>query len=93
MGAYDHDNANGPETLVPDEWLAGAYANRTAVYLKPEEMTIDFARIAPDSNEGIVVARIAMSPLTANALAVQLGEKLQAWAERLFSEPGEDESG
>jgi hypothetical protein len=56
-------------------------------------VTIDFARIAPDSNDGVVVARIAMSPLTANALAVQLGDKLRGWAERLFSEPGEDENG
>jgi hypothetical protein len=94
MSGYDHDEeANGPEIEVPPEWLAGAYANRTSVYLKPDELTIDFARIAPDSNEGIVVARIAMSPWAANALAVQLREELQVWAEGLSSEPGEDGNG
>jgi hypothetical protein len=94
VSGHDHDDdANGPEIVVPREWLAGTYANTTSVYLTPDELTIDFARIAPDSNEGIVVARIAMSSWTANALAVQLRGELQAWAERLSSEPGEDGNG
>jgi hypothetical protein len=62
VSGYNHDDdANGPEIVVPPEWLAGTYANRTSVYLTPDELTIDFARIAPDSDRGIAVARIAMS--------------------------------
>jgi Protein of unknown function (DUF3467) len=94
VSGYGHDaEANGPEIEVPHEWLAGAYANRTSVYLTPDELTIDFARIAPDSNRGIVVARVAMSRWAANALAVRLRSELQAWAEGLSSEPGEDSNG
>jgi hypothetical protein len=94
VSGYDHDDdANGSEIVVPREWRAGAYANRTSVYLKPDELTIDFARIAPDSDRGIVVARIAMSPWVANALAVQLRGELHGWAQRLSSEPGEDGNG
>jgi hypothetical protein len=94
VSGYEHDDeANGPEIEVPHEWLAGVYANTTLVYLTPDELTIDSARIAPDSNEGIVVARIAMSAWRANALAVQLRRELQVWAERLSSEPGEDGNG
>ena len=94
MSGYDHDEeANGPEIEVPYEWSAGAYANTTTVFFTPEDFTIDFARVAPNSNPGVVVARIALSPRAANDLAAQLDEQLQAWAARLLFDPEGDDDG
>jgi hypothetical protein len=49
-----------PELVVPEHLLGGVFANHVVVFVDPEYVTIDFARLDPPmARNGIVVARVS----------------------------------
>jgi hypothetical protein len=63
-----------PEILMPPEMFGGHWANVAKVARTPHELTIDFIRMGPAFEQGIVVARVSFSPLLAAGLLEQLQE-------------------
>ncbi|HEX6699866.1 MAG TPA: hypothetical protein VF101_03970 [Gaiellaceae bacterium] len=52
-----------PEIFVPDHQLPGVWANWARLNYSKHEFTIDFVRIDPFANVGVVVARVSGSEL------------------------------
>jgi hypothetical protein len=77
-----------PDITIPPEWVPGAYANATVVAYNAFEFTIDFVRLDPWNNTGVVVARISCPHEVANQFAITLTQQLQSWANGLLSESG-----
>jgi hypothetical protein len=79
--------------MIEPEQMAGVWANFARVTHSQYEFTLDFARLDFASNQGIVVSRVAVSPL----FIMQLIDALQAnwlrYAERAFPKEvhGEDD--
>jgi Protein of unknown function (DUF3467) len=80
----------GPNIVMPPEEFAGKWANAAAVARTPHEFTLDFLRIGPQGQQGIVVSRVSFSPLLASQLLELLGEQWQAYTEE-SGIPPEDE--
>ncbi len=73
-----------PEILIQPEQMAGVWANVASISQTVHEFTLDFIRIdgsAPPPGRGIVVARIAFSPLMAGQLADLLRDAWQQYAQ------------
>jgi hypothetical protein len=68
-----------PQIIIEPSQMAGVWANVVSISQTEHEFTLDFIRMdatAPPPGRGIVVARVAFSPL----LASQLSELLMgAW--------------
>jgi Protein of unknown function (DUF3467) len=65
------------EIVLEPQHLAGVWANWARVSQTMHEFTLDFVRLDPTINKGIVVARVSVSPL----FVTQLIEALrQEWA-------------
>lgn len=63
---------------LPQEMFGGVWANFAAVSHSEHEFTIDFIRVDPGGTQGIVTARVNVSPL----FITQLQEALKAnWDE------------
>src|SRR5690242_10029779 len=60
----DQPDPEAPFNIIiqPDQ-MAGVWANFAQVSHSPYEFTLDFVRLDFNRHEGIVVARISMSPL------------------------------
>ena len=49
-----------PELVVPEHLLGGVFANHVVVFVDPEYVTIDFARLDPPiGRNGVIVARVS----------------------------------
>jgi hypothetical protein len=49
-----------PEIAIPGHVFGGVFANHVNVFVDPEYVTIDFARLDPrDTGDGLVVARVS----------------------------------
>ncbi len=73
------------EIFLPEDKLAGVWANWAQVSHSPHEFTLDFVRIdatAPPPGRGIVVARVAVSPLFVTQLIDALTDNWQKYAEK-----------
>ena len=64
----------GPNIMMPPEEFAGKWANAAAIARTPHEFTLDFMRIGPQGQQGMVVSRVSFSPLLASQLLDLLGE-------------------
>jgi hypothetical protein len=71
----------GPNIVMPPEEFAGKWANAAAIARTPHEFTLDFLRIGPQGQQGIVVSRVSFSPLLASQLLDLLGEQWRAYTE------------
>ncbi len=71
----------GPNIMMPSEEFAGRWANAAAIARTPHEFTLDFMRIGPQGQQGIVVSRVSFSPLLASQLLDLLGEQWRAYTE------------
>jgi len=72
------------EILIQPEQMAGVWANVASISQTVHEFTLDFIRMdgsAPSPGRGIVVARIAFSPLLAGQLADLLNTAWQQYAQ------------
>jgi hypothetical protein len=71
----------GPNIMMPPEEFAGKWANAAAIARTPHEFTLDFMRIGPQGQQGVVVSRVSFSPLLASQLLDLLGEQWRAYAQ------------
>jgi uncharacterized protein DUF3467 len=80
----------GPNIVMPPDEFAGKWANAAAIARTPHEFTLDFLRIGPQGQQGVVVSRVSFSPLLASQLLDLLGEQWQAYTEESGIPPGGD---
>jgi hypothetical protein len=71
----------GPNIMMPSEEFAGKWANAAAIARTPHEFTLDFMRIGPQGQQGMVVSRVSFSPLLASQLLDLLGEQWREYTE------------
>lgn len=74
-----------PEIIIEPAQMAGVWANFAQVSHSDYEFTLDFMRIdysAPPPGTGIVVARVAISPLLAMELLEALDTNWKIYAAR-----------
>jgi hypothetical protein len=65
------------EIILEPQHLAGVWANYARVSQTIHEFTLDFVRLDPTTQKGIVVARVSVSPLFVTQL---IGALTQEWA-------------
>ena len=65
---------------IPEEILRGVYANQMVVRHSREEFVIDFINVCPP--EGIVNARVIVSPGHLKRMVSALGENLARYEQR-----------
>lgn len=74
----------GPVILIDQSQMAGVWANFARVSHSPYEFTLDFIRLdfsqAPP--QGIVVARVSLSPLMVTQLSEALTDNWNKYAEK-----------
>jgi len=73
-----------PNIMIDPAQMAGVWANFARVSHSPYEFTLDFVRLdfASQPPEGIVVARVSLSPLLVTQLIEALSTNWAAYAER-----------
>jgi Protein of unknown function (DUF3467) len=74
-----------PSIFIEPGQMAGAWANFARVSHSPYEFTLDFVRLdysVIPPQQGIVVARVSLSPLLVTQLIDALNENWQIYAER-----------
>jgi hypothetical protein len=84
-----------PEIMLQTEQMAGVWANFAAVSHSEHEFTIDFVRMdatAPPPGRGIVVARVAMSPLFVTQLIDALQKNWSGYAQKALPKEARGES-
>ncbi len=67
---------------VPENQKGGVWANFARVTHSPYEFTLDFARIDFSAGEGVVVARVNLSPLLVTQLLDALSTNWETYAAR-----------
>jgi hypothetical protein len=77
----EEEPQQGPNIIMPPEEFAGKWANAASIARTPHEFTLDFLRIGPQGQQGIVVSRVSFSPLLASQLVDLLNEQWQAYTE------------
>jgi hypothetical protein len=65
---------------IPDEVLRGAYANQMVVRHSREEFVLDFINVCPP--EGVVNARVVVSPGHLKRMIAALSENLSRYEQR-----------
>ncbi len=75
------ESQQGPNIIMPPEEFAGKWANAASIARTPHEFTLDFLRIGPQGQQGIVVSRVSFSPLLASQLVDLLNEQWQAYTQ------------
>lgn len=83
----------GPNIVMPAEEFAGKWANAASIARTPHEFTLDFMRIGPQGQQGVVVSRVSFSPLLASQLLDLLGEQWREYAAESGIPPEGDEDG
>jgi hypothetical protein len=87
-GVDEHDEQEqqpAPEIYMDPSQLAGVWANWAQVSHSEHEFTLDFVRLdsaAPPPGRGIVVARVAVSPLFVTQLIDALTDNWEKYAEK-----------
>ena len=84
------------QIMLPPQQMAGVWANYVHVRQSPYEFTLDFVRVDFNLKQGIVAARVSMSPLLVTQLMDVLENVWQQYAERAMPQevldaPPEDE--
>jgi hypothetical protein len=91
-----------PQIQIQPEQMAGVWANFAQVSHSPYEFTLDFIRLdySQQPPRGIVVSRVALSPLMVSQLIDALQQNWTIYAQRALpqevygshDEPGTDDS-
>ena len=78
------DQPQEPQIMIDQGQMAGVWANFARVSHSPYEFTLDFVRMdyASAPPQGIVVARVSLSPLMVTQLIEALGRNWDVYAER-----------
>ena len=76
----------GPKIVLEREMMPGVWANFARVSHSRHEFTLDFVRLEPDGKQGIVVARVSVSPLFVTQLIDALDANWQRYADRALPE-------
>ena len=73
-----------PQIMIDPAQMAGVWANFARVSHSPYEFTLDFIRLdyATNPPQGIVVARVSLSPLMVTQLVEALNTNWNIYAER-----------
>jgi hypothetical protein len=73
-----------PQIMIDPAQMAGVWANFARVAHSPYEFTLDFVRLDFSTNppQGIVVARVSLSPLLVTQLIEALSTNWDIYAER-----------
>lgn len=73
-----------PQIVITEAQMAGVWANFARVGHSPYEFTLDFARIdfGETPPQGIVVARVSLSPLLVQQLIDALQDNWRKFAEK-----------
>ncbi|MBA2311362.1 MAG: DUF3467 domain-containing protein [Actinobacteria bacterium] len=86
-----------PHVIIQPEQMAGVWANFAQVSQSPYEFTLDFVRLAFNAQppNGIVVARVSVSPLFITQLIEALTQQWEQYVARAMPEEvhGGKESG
>jgi hypothetical protein len=71
-----------PHIQITPEQMAGVWSNFASVSHSPYEFTLDFVRLdfTQTPPQGIVVARVALSPLLVQQLTTALQDNWAKWA-------------
>lgn len=64
---------------IPDEILKGAYANAMSVIHSKEEFILDFLNLYPHQGNGIVMARVVLSPGHLKRVVAALQDNIQKY--------------
>jgi hypothetical protein len=70
------------QIIIEPQQMAGVWANFAKVSHSPYEFTLDFVRLDFATKQGIVVARVSVSPLFITQLIDALNENWQEYAEK-----------
>ncbi len=85
----------GPNIFIDPSQMAGVWANFARVSHSPYEFTLDFVRLdftqAPP--QGVVVARVSLSPLMVTQLIDALSENWDTYASKAMPRELHDGSG
>jgi hypothetical protein len=73
-----------PNIVIPPEEFGGRWANAAQLQRTPHEFTLDFVRIGPQGQFGVVQARINFSPL----LLAELREVINVAWQKYTDEAG-----
>ena len=88
------DEAIEFQIMIPEAQLGGVWANWAQVSHSIHEFNLDFVRMDPlIQGRGVVVARVAVSPLFVTQLIDALQENWQTYADKALPKeaPGADE--
>jgi Protein of unknown function (DUF3467) len=82
--ADEEPESQQAQIVMPQEHLGGVYANWARVAHSQHEFTIDFVRMeyASQPRQGVVVARVSVSPLFITQLIDALQQNWQSYAKR-----------
>lgn len=84
--------AQQPNVMLPPEEFGGKWANGASLQRTPHELTLDFLRIGPQGQLGMVVSRINFSPLLLAQLVELFNNAWQQYTEEAGL-PGEEDQG
>ncbi len=73
-----------PKIMIEPAMMAGVWSNMARVSHSPYEFTLDFVRLdfSTQPPQGIVVARVSLSPLLVTQLIEALSKNWEIYAER-----------
>lgn len=87
------DQPQPASVIIEPAMMAGVWANVASLAQTPHEFTLDFIRMdGAQPNRGIVVARVAFSPLLASQLADLLTEAWQRYAQTELQLPDDGQN-
>jgi hypothetical protein len=83
--------ANQPQIIIQPEQMAGVWANFAQVSHSEHEFTLDFVRMDYGTGQGIVVARVSVSPLFITQLQAAIEANWQKYAEKALPKEARDD--
>jgi len=75
---------------MPQDMFGGVWANFAAVSHSEHEFTIDFIRVDPSGSQGIVTARVNVSPLFITQLQEALKANWDQYAQKAMPQEVQD---
>lgn len=90
MDEQHHEDQPVDIVILPQE-MAGVWANFARVTHSEHEFTIDFVRMEAGENRGIVVSRVAVSPLFITQLIEALTVNWGLYAEKAMPQEVRDD--
>lgn len=88
------EGAQVPQIFIGEAQMAGVWANFARVGHSEHEFTLDFVRLdfSTDPPQGVVVARVSVSPLFITQLIDALGENWDKYAKKALPREVHDAS-